>query len=446
MSPKLDLYDLGARGVVLNESPVHKQPGDLTKAQNVYHSKEEGMGGLRKRPGLTKVNAIAAAGSITGITNLPFPDTDSDVVTLYASAAREDTDWGTTLWRTSTNGTTWANATTPSAAQDIVTQQTGDWNVTVATPIASLSGKIYYPGNDYTVGTTAPTLHCWDGTTDFTVFKVPDHPSYAGTRPRAIYGMVAANGMLYFSTLDRAQSGNAPNHAGRVFEYNPDNGSVQQIGTAFGPNSGEATGGWPYAMVWWLGRLWVTTNSYSGSAGDDGTVKWIRPGIDTTWTSDVTFTDLLGLSMAVFNSALYVGCRSTLTAGTGQAVIRKRTAAGTWSTDDSGTANEDGHYSSLVVFSSALYAARVTVQAGGSEVIRKYDGTSWTTDQNVWTLTATDRNVGGQLVSAFSKLYYLARTTLGTADAEILQLSGGTWTLVNTTEKLRMMAVLTTPN
>ena len=133
--------------------------------------------------------------------------------------------------------------------------------------------------------------------------------------------------------------------------------------------------------------------------------------------------------MAVYSGNLYVGCLSTATAGTGQALLRRRTPGGTWSTTDSGAANDDGNYANLIVYGSNLYAVRCTIQSGGSELIRTYNGTSWSTDQDVWTLTANNRSQGGQFRIFGSDLYYLSRVVGGTTGSETLLRTAGSWSL-----------------
>lgn len=64
MPGKIDIYNLGAIGVNIVDSPVHKVDGALLSAQNAAHKQEEAEGGLVKRPGVTLLNAIAAAGTI----------------------------------------------------------------------------------------------------------------------------------------------------------------------------------------------------------------------------------------------------------------------------------------------------------------------------------------------------------------------------------------------
>lgn len=74
MPGKLDVYNLAEVGVNTVDSPIHLTDGALTKAQNAATTPEDADGGLMKRPGLAKVNSLAAAGAILRIWCVPFTD------------------------------------------------------------------------------------------------------------------------------------------------------------------------------------------------------------------------------------------------------------------------------------------------------------------------------------------------------------------------------------
>lgn len=81
MPGKLDIYNLGEIGVDLVDSPVHKKDGALMVAQNAAHMQKEAEGGLAKRRGMTLLNAVAAAGSLSAIFTVHLTDptpTDAD--------------------------------------------------------------------------------------------------------------------------------------------------------------------------------------------------------------------------------------------------------------------------------------------------------------------------------------------------------------------------------
>jgi hypothetical protein len=63
-------YNLGELGVVLTKSEVHGEDGELAKAQNAMPNSEGGLSGIRKRLGMAKLNASAAAGAIRAYVNV----------------------------------------------------------------------------------------------------------------------------------------------------------------------------------------------------------------------------------------------------------------------------------------------------------------------------------------------------------------------------------------
>jgi hypothetical protein len=74
MAGKLDAYGLGERGVEIVDSPVHLQEGALLSAQNACLDRVESEGGIAKRKGWAKYNAIASGATILAIENVPWTD------------------------------------------------------------------------------------------------------------------------------------------------------------------------------------------------------------------------------------------------------------------------------------------------------------------------------------------------------------------------------------
>src|SRR6187549_1956610 len=171
MGGKLNVYGLGSLGVNVDKNPINLEDGELTKAQNAIHDPTGSMGGLRKRPGLTKVNSSAVSGSVFGIMNVPiapittrsfFVGVDQGVTTTYQ-------------WITSTNafvGT--ATATTPAAPADPTAMEyfgVTTWSQLMGSKGLQTETMFLYPGA-HTAGLSIP-IRAWDGTVDRELFKVP---------------------------------------------------------------------------------------------------------------------------------------------------------------------------------------------------------------------------------------------------------------------------------
>lgn len=74
MPGKQNVYTLGEKGIDVVESPVHVEDGVVLNAQNASLSPVDCEGALRKRDGMAKHNAVAAAGAIRSIFNVSLID------------------------------------------------------------------------------------------------------------------------------------------------------------------------------------------------------------------------------------------------------------------------------------------------------------------------------------------------------------------------------------
>lgn len=74
MPGKINVYNVGAEGVDVVDSPVHVADGALLSAQNAQLAPVELEEGIRKRDGLAKYNAIAGAGTILAGFNVSLTD------------------------------------------------------------------------------------------------------------------------------------------------------------------------------------------------------------------------------------------------------------------------------------------------------------------------------------------------------------------------------------
>lgn len=396
MGGTLTVYNLGKLGVEVDKSPIHREDGELTKAQNAIRDPLGSDGGLRKRPGLTKVNAIAAAGSIAGMSRVPLvkPSTRH----LLAGRYVNDT---TTGWNTSTDGfatsvTTggpdgYAATAAPRSPDKVWTNLANSDNRQyqfVGNPSVTYRNRFYYAGNDYTVGTTAPTIHVWDGVRDVILARIPNSPDTGASQASAILNMIAANGYIYLTTYDGGSyAGNTVK--ARVFRLEPETGQLIQMGQRF-PITAD-TSRVPYTLAWWNGRLWVRT--YTGGVTATAKTYHLREYSTTysEWTLDNTSAGSRTTScMMSYHGQLYMGC---LNDAGGAPIVETRNTTGSYSTSRTVALNEGGSvptmsdfgsyngFGTMVVFEDALYATYFNRNAADTNRyarIYKYNGTSWT--------------------------------------------------------------------
>lgn len=385
MAGKLNVYNLGSNGVNVDSNPTQLQDGELTKAQNAIHDPLGSEGGLRKRAGLTKVNSVAAAGAIRGGTGIPLsiggqsvgPGGTAPVAgrTIYVGRATLSTDiasgWYSTVdaYTTATAITTFANPVSRTKRIDIGAPAVGRW--TTNTPAGVLfKNRLYYAGDNYTVGTTAPEIRVWDGVTDRQLCRVPGFFNAGSTHveTKAVMQMVAgADGFIYITTFGTGTT--SASFEGHVWQLNPENGAIKGIGAKF-------TGQFPNAVFWYSNRLWVGT--YTGdTAVTTGKIYVMRPDVDTAFTLSYTSTKAIGIN----NFASYRGLLfATADGGSSSevAVVAVRSAVGVWTTSLSGAGAAVTCFLGAVVFKGNLYVSYF--ESGGVHAtIKKYDGSSWTT-------------------------------------------------------------------
>lgn len=421
----------GEGGVNIVKNPLQLDDREGTQFQNAEWIRDAARGGegaLSKRGGLAALTS-ALAGSILGM--LPIGLKTTYTRTLYAARGTEDSN---TFIRT-TNGTSWTDTSSPLAPADAdkFTDADGERD---ARRIVTFRNLIVYPGNAYTKGTDRPPFVSWDGSEALTISTVQYGPSATANTPAfAISDMLVANGKVYMAVHDPGGSG--ADLAGRVMALDLKTGEFRQVANAFGSASGEVTGGYPSALAWYQGQLWVGLNSNTSTAGN-GKVVRCYPDVDSTWTSDVATLRQSISSLAVFKGDLYAGTHSS--SASGAQIAKRDAAAGTWSAvaTSGGGADGNGHYASFVVDgSTAIYA--VEYWSGMTDIVhilRSTDGSTWNTDRDVDAndSPAATPQVPGSGVIYNSELFYVFRSTaVGAADGFIMKRSsGGTWSKVAT--------------
>lgn len=441
MGSQLSVYNLGERGVSLVASSVHTEDGDLLSSQNALPDPNSTDGGLSKRGGLARLNSVALAGEPQNFIGVPLPLTLTKRLYAALDAA------GATNWRTSTDGTTWANATSPQKAQRVlhVTDAGHDATFGIPNRIAAFNRKLYYPIDNYvtypTANHTPPVINVWDGTNDIDFVRVPRNTAEGATSNACMVGdMIIHDNKLCFTTND---SGWAAGDYSRVFQMDPLTNVLKQVGPFFKDGTGGVKGE-AFTLCSFQGRLWMGTSGGFGGASATGQLYSINAGNQSTWTLEHAFVEGWVQSMAVYNGKLYVGVTNSVATGTHSPTVYVRDAAGTYTTSEvgpGGTSIGTSWYGALTVYGSSLYAVYFDNEASSRAEIRKFDGTTWTLDYDIdaaWAVTAA-----GQMQILGADLYYTLPSTTGVGG--IIRRSAGSWTVVESSKSFRgFLAILTT--
>lgn len=426
MGGKLNVYNLGDRGVVVDKSPIHSQDGELLQARNAQVDSVGVLGGIRKRDGLAKLNVVALAGPVTGMLSLPLPDERSKTTTFLLALE----SGGSPTWKSSTDGVSWSDVTTPSrhvssanAGIEPVGTQIPSWN----TIICSFNNKIYYPGNDYTGDTDSPNIHVWDGTTDAIITSIPDNPAAPGFRSKCVTSMIPYDDTrIVVCVADRLAS---PGRS-RVFLLDTVTGKLTQVGRETDLFSGSIVNG----VTLFQGKIWVGGQNTSGGLASK--VFYARPE-DATWTLDFTEGTAHGYitGMAVFQGKLYVGFAADVGAN---GDVYQRDHLGTWTevfaSDGIGAGN---NVSSLIVNATGtkMFAYRNKVSGGVApliSIIETSNGTVWSTSYDISAnLSNSYTRPGMPFLDVNGNIYWpLASGSAASVGGLLKRTSGGVWSVV----------------
>lgn len=358
MGGKLNIYNLGEAGVDVVKSPLHEADGDLIQAQNAVADPVGLEGGIRKRDGMAKLNAVALTGAVEGAIHIPLPAPGTR--TYYAGQQELSAVQPADTWFSSLDGATgWAGRATPSLPQAAA-------YIEAVAAQAQMQGcvsyrrRLFYVGR-IVVGNENPVIRMWDGTRDVEIARLPFPAS--GVRPHVAGHMWMHRGILH---IVGGISGGQ-----QVYQIDVVTGAIVRVGPEV---AGSALFGLSY-----LDRIFIGSDPAAGN----GTIRYLRNGEDT-FTVERTAA-AAGHSAyvhgAVYRGNLYVGTMGD--AGTA-AIVEQRTAAGVWSTSATGTsAAPTNYFTCFAVFDGNLYA--VYVARGGTPELEvwKFDGTSWTVDLDI---------------------------------------------------------------
>ncbi len=389
MAGKLNIFNFGDQGVDIVKSPLHILDGAWTLAQNAEFCLQGGQGGIKKRGGLAKFNAVALAGAVQalGVAPFPYPGTIDLMVALNAGE--------TNTWDKSPDGTTYTGLTSAQLERGagIDKTPTALSSISCGGRCASFNSRFFYPGDSFvqypTGGHTAPPIVVWNGTSYAELLRIPSNPTAtAGSHPIWISDLWMADNQIYLAVYD--PGGVAPNHKGRVLQFDPTAGTLTTIGNRFGNGTGENAAGFPFCMTSYLGSLYAGTYGISGN--NQGKVYRIIPGLEETWTLDLTATLHNGyyMSLCPYQGQLYA---ATDADSSGTAIVQVRTSVGVWSTSLTAPAANSNYFCSLIVFNNLLFCAYYKTSSGVC-LIKKYDGSSWTTDLDVGATYVASRPPG----------------------------------------------------
>lgn len=425
MGQKLNVYNLAEKGINVVKSPIHLEPGELRKAQNLHIDPNAVDGGVRKRNGLNELNGSAAAGSILGICNVPLNliatrrfliGVDQDITSAYQ-------------WITSTDAFSSSSTATTPAACSKPAGMDALFGSNVLTNRASQTEVLFLYPAEYTRGTPQP-IRCWDGVADRELFKIPLNAeavadaglaSYA-LRTGGVRQMLVVGTKLYLVSIDFNQPAGA-GHYSRVMEFDFDTNVLRQVGQACSgwdgnvgaSNAGGATGGNSLlfqSLAYHQGYLYAGVAPVGGGASSvEGGVYRIRPGVDSLWTYDFdnsANSEERPVCMASYKGLLYVGMSDLNTA---LSHVRVRSEAGAYTSSVSVGSAVGSGWTDMIVFGDNLYACAYDNNGAASiTTIRKFDGTTWSTVKTIDTGIASPR-VGIAMVVHNSRLYVLAINT-----------------------------------
>lgn len=365
----IDVFGLGTGGVQLVKSPLHMDDSEVIQAQNAEPYRDRGLTGVRKRPAFRPINteATSAIAGILGIelastgagNNLATDGVSNDIPATGTQGliiVARNTHPTTQAWKyTSDGGTTWS--TTTALAKNI-----GDNSHSMVL----YKGRAFYAGELDSIG----QILCFDGQKEFEFTRLPFGPASDNVGGTAINMVGMAMGLFYVSLNNGT--------TGRVYSVNPVTGAATQAGGTF-TTANEIV----VDVCAYEGRVWIATQNDNTKAAH---IYSIRPGVDTVWTTERTTSDLGTNQFLNYNSlAASVGQLYAATSAPAgfAALIEKRTAGGTWSTElTAGSSAAAGHYDKLVIWNGFLYAQQA-YSTTVFDVVKQASVGTWGVDKDM---------------------------------------------------------------
>lgn len=352
MGGKLNVYNLGEKGVNVTKTPLHHEDGELLSGQNAEFYAEAGLGGLHKRPGLQAFNTSTMTNPVKGVVGVPLPGPGERAVHVFTGTS-------TNIFKVTRDATAWADAEGFATDANQVT-----WGgETAHTKMPELLGQFFWAGRAEGFNPSGiPAIFGYDGEMEYELTRFDSDsllPVLLGTH----------NGKLIATEAALAGAED------RVWLIDPLTGEKEQIGDPAVLSAASA--GHVTAACSFLGKVWI------GCSGTGTFVFYAREG-ETTWTQDHTEATMLSVrSMLSYKGDLYVGYGA---ANPTLALVEKRTVAGVWSTAQTAAAAGaiSNHWDSFVIHQDKLYSifsavGIVGVDANHTKV--------WQNDAGVWSVS-----------------------------------------------------------
>lgn len=396
MAGKIDIYNLGELGVDVVKSPLHQSDGDLIQAQNAMPDPSGLEGGIRKRDGMTKLNAIALTGTIEGAYSVPLP---------MPGGRRYYVGIGNLEWYVSIGGVTgWAGGvTTPTP-------------VTGRNNLISFRGRMFY-GRE--TASSAAMVRVWDGVTDNVLARMPPTPDPAGPVVTDHIGaMWIHRGELYAFTWSNASS------YGQVYKVDLVTGAVVRVGAT----ESSSEGFYREVGLVYLDSSWIL-GAHDIAAVSTPSVRTIKKAGEAFSVDHVQAAPHLRFDGgAVYRGDLYVG---TATINANNPIIEKRDVeTEAWTTSDTAVGSAGvgvNSFRCFAVFDDKLFC--VQHSSGGNVLkIRMFNGTVWATDHDM-ILAGRLYGEPGSILAENDALYVTFRDTGYVMRRDL----AGVWTLVTTT-------------
>lgn len=263
----LRLTNIGARGVNTASDPLHIDPSELSSAQNAEYGFDGAVDALKKRPGMTVINAQDPVGgdvpvSIDRVFNIPFTREQDKIKVLYAAYASGSAH----KWSRSLDGNTWFDVDTPTSPFPVIAS-VGYW---VNRPkCVSIGNKMYFVGADFHV-------HEWDGTTDRDVANFPPgQVTGSFSTPGAPTVTPSLSSAHYVTVLGVGVTKN-PNFGGAPTIYTYQVVTVYASGNSAGSTPVSITTGSPTLGPTFptQGRNTITHNGLGGASGPADFVRY----------------------------------------------------------------------------------------------------------------------------------------------------------------------------
>lgn len=454
MPGKIDVYNLGTKGINVTKSPAHTEDGELVQAQNSIPDPRGQFGALTKRDGLGEITASSLGGAIQAIALIPFPGTP---VALSSTGAIPPTgdptleiflgivdtvtagdDWvmSTDSWATS--ATLSGTALLPSTAT-----VTGRFNDSSFLGHGiSTSKQFIYPGKyvNYVQGsssaTDAPPILLWDGVRTDELVRITPNSALNTNDPthyplpvncKYIYDMILSGTTIYLIAHDEPHDAGGLTYYSRVLTFDLLSNALVEMNTHFDIASVILT-----AMGVHQNKLFIGLGE--GLSGLGATGQIYRDNLDGTWKLDKTLAvSETPLCMASFNGNLYIGTELN-TANPAKLYQRDPLGAYTTSTTTAASASDAGsRFGAMIVFQNNLYAAFYNLNGGASSSgIMQYTGSAWSIVKTVVSGVANPAVHGVAAYVLNGIMYFVFNDAFNNHASLQYSPDGVTWTSVTT--------------